>query len=423
MNFRYAALTTLLSVVATSAVGAAPDQFLPPIGGPGGGYFTSRCATNYILSGVDVNVGNDVDGVHILCRESRGPTGGGGYGDSHHFGGYGSEQVDLVCPEEAPLLAGIEVTYEGEQTIIVNGVHVFCSLGLPNQPLPVFPNKVFDGPVIGGGTPLRSARAMCPAGFVAVGITGRSGTWLDALSLICGSPREVLAPPPRPRGPVKSLGRINTGAPAQRNPNVHSICDAARDALCRQSPAAPNLVAQCRAQGGYAAAGPSNIDLENARARGETLAAGDDVLDLLRSRTPDPDRRGFEVGLGIWAGNTAPGPGKQRYHDALTSAEQRGFDLAAAYSLPRNKYDALVKVGLSIDAGDSDVQRARTGDNDPFYWLGFDIASGLFGDPAAGSQGSKVLDAGAMAIRDSLNYAGKRGFNASMQLHFGRTYQ
>jgi hypothetical protein len=426
MNIRLLALTTLIGVLAASAQGGAPeahDQILPPIGGPGGGQFFSRCGWGEILSGVDVDVGDDVDGIHILCRQSHAPTGGAAYGSNEHFGGYGSEQVGLFCPDETPAVAGLEVAYEGEQTIIVNSVHLFCSLGLPNQPLTTYPSKVFDGPAIGGQVPLRSGRAICPAGLIAVGITGRSGKWLDALSLICGTPPYVPAPPRPPRVPVKSLGRVNTGLPVQRNPNVHSICDSARDALGRQSPASPNLVAQCRAQGGNATAGPSNVDLERVRARGEALAAADLSMGLLRARTPDPDRRGFEVGLGIWEGNTAPGPGKQRYHDALTGVEQRGFDVAAAYTLPRNKHDALVKVGLAIAAADPEVRAARAADSDPFYWLGFDIASGIFGDPAAGSQGSKALDAAAVVIRTPLDATAQRGFNASMQLHTGRTYQ
>jgi hypothetical protein len=421
MKIRFAALLISLGVAGANSAHAQVDQLLPPMGGPGGGYFSSRCASGYILSGVGVNVGDDVDGIHIVCRQSHAPTGGGGYGSSQHFGGNGSAQVDLVCPEEAPAVAGLDVAWEGEVTVIVNSVHVFCSLGLTNQPLTTYPSKVFDGPAIGGGNPMGSARAVCPAGLVAVGITGRAGKWLDAVSLICGAlPYDPS--PPAPREPVKSIGRINTGAPVQRNPDVHSICDAARDALGRQSPAAPNLVAQCRAQGGNATAGPSNVDLEKMRAHGEALAAADLSAGLLRARIPDPDRRGFEIGFGIWDGNTAPGPGKQRYHDALIGAEQRGFDVAAAYALPRNKHDALVRVGLAISEADPEVRAVRAADGDPFYWLGFDIASGLFGDPAAGAQGSKALDGPAVAIRTPLNAAGQAGFNASMQLHLSRKY-
>jgi hypothetical protein len=48
--------------------------------------------------------------------------------------------------------------------------------------------------------------------------------------------------------PAKSLGRVPTSSPPTPGPQ-RSICDAARDARARNSPAAPNLEAQCRASG------------------------------------------------------------------------------------------------------------------------------------------------------------------------------
>ena len=80
-------------------------------------------------------------------------------------------------------------------------------------------------------------------------------------------------------------------------------------------------------------------------------------------------------------------------------------------------------VGAVINAADPEVAAARSADPDGFFWLGFDIASGLFGDPAAGSQGQRVFGAEAGAIRESLNAAGQRGFNSSMKLHLGRSYR
>ncbi len=167
----------------------------------------------------------------------------------------------------------------------------------------------------------------------------------------------------------------------------------------------------------------SNADLEAITIRGGVLAANDPMADALRARLPEgAARRGFDIGLGIWDGNTAPGPGKQRYHDALITAEQQGFDIAAAYALPRNKYAGLVSVGAAIAAADPEVSAARVADPDPFFWLGFDIASGLFGDPAAGSEGHKVVGPGAIALRNSLNAPAQRGFEAAIRLHRARSY-
>jgi hypothetical protein len=171
-------------------------------------------------------------------------------------------------------------------------------------------------------------------------------------------------------------------------------------------------------------AAPALPEIAAVETRGAEAAAQDPLANELRNRMAEgPARRGFDVGFGIWIGNTAPGPGKQRVHDALNAAEQSGFDVAAAFALPRNKYAALAGVGAAIGNADQEVATARNAENDVFFWLGFDIASGLFGDPAAGSEGSKVLGAGAIAIRDSLNAPAQRGFNASLALHLGRSYQ
>jgi hypothetical protein len=254
-----------------------------------------------------------------------------------------------------------------------------------------------------------------------VGINGRAGKWLDSVGLICGAlPYDATPKPLPPKSqPVKSIGRVNTGSSP---PPSRSICDSARDALSRQSPAAPNLVATCRAAGGAATSAISNADLENVRLRGEYMASMDDAAAGLRNRLDGAARRGFEIGLGAWDHNTAPGPGKQRYHDALITPEQQGFDLAAAYALPKNKHAALIEVGVRIANADAEVTAARAVDPDVFFTMGFDIASGLFGDPAAGSEGSKAMGPGAMEIRNALTLPGRRGFDASTKLHFARAY-
>jgi hypothetical protein len=54
-----------------------------------------------------------------------------------------------------------------------------------------------------------------------------------------------------------------------------------------------------------------------------------------------------------------------------------------------------------------------------FYWLGFDIATGIFGDPALGAQGNTATGPGSLKTRDSLSADGLKGFNASMALHLG----
>lgn len=441
MNCRYIC-TALLALIA-GPVFAQVDQVLPPMGGPGGGQFFARCRQGDILVGLDLRVGDDVDAIRPICARLNAPTYQGERIVSPMFtadlhsggpinGGKGGAPAALRCPNAAPAVNGLEVAYEGESTVIINNIHLFCGLALPNQPLTNYPTQVFDGPAIGeadrgvliGGRriPLGQARATCPPGLVAVGINGRSGRWLDAVSLICGAlpydPNPGLVQPKNQ--PAKSLGRVNSGTEQPRPPA--SICDAARDAISRQSPAARNLLAQCQATGGSATSVTSNADLEQVRMSGEFMCSMDNAAGELRGRLDTGARRGFEIGLGIWGKDAAAGPGKQRYRDALTTAERKGFDIAADYALTKNKHAKLIEVGSAIARTDEEVAKARNADPDVFFGLGFDIASGLFGDPAAGSEGSKVVGAGAMAIRNALNDAGRRGFDASTKLHLSRSY-
>ena len=62
----------------------------------------------------------------------------------------------------------------------------------------------------------------------------------------------------------------------------------------------------------------------------------------------------------------------------------------------------------------------RNAEADPFYRLGFDIATGIFGDPAKGAQGNTATGPGSLGIRDALSVAGQKGFNALVAFHVSR---
>src|SRR4051812_14065730 len=122
---------------------------------------------------------------------------------------------------------------------------------------------------------------------------------------------------------------------------------------------------------------------------GRTLIKQDPrAMELYRRQGEDAGQFGFKVGMGAAKGNTLPGPGKTNIGTKLSPAERQGFDIAVAYSIERNANAHLAAVGLKIAKLDPEVQDARTADRDVFYWLGFDIATGIFGDPALGAQGN-----------------------------------
>ena len=158
--------------------------------------------------------------------------------------------------------------------------------------------------------------------------------------------------------------------------------------------------------------------------RGEEIANRDPLTFTLRNLQPQgPARRGFDIGMAAAERDTEPGTGKQRIHDSLLPAEQQGFTAAVTFSLARNKNAKLAATGAAIAKSDVLVAQARSADWDPFYQLGFDIATGLFGDPAKGTVGSTQLGPGSLAIRSGLNPAGQRGFDAAAKFHFSRKYR
>jgi hypothetical protein len=158
-------------------------------------------------------------------------------------------------------------------------------------------------------------------------------------------------------------------------------------------------------------------------ARGVEIANQDPLAIELRNQQPEgPTRRGFDIGMGAAAGQTAPGPGKDKIRDSLPVAERAGFVTAVMFSLERNKYADRAATGARIAAADPVVAEARNINSDMFYRLGFDIATAIFGDPKLGAQGNTALGPGSIEIGDSLSPSGQRGFRASARLHLSRKY-
>ena len=225
---------------------AQADEYLQPIGGPGGGQFQARCAGNELLAGFELRAADDVDAIRPLCVTAYGPrdTSAASYSDFH--GGGGGAPANVICPRHTPIVTGMWVAAEGVDTLVVNNIHLFCGLAASVTEAGDAPATIFDAPAYDNDSGfitrfsgIASDTERCPDGQVAVGMHGRSGIWVDAIGLICAAPRLA----------VKSIGRIDTGtpSPSPSHPPGWTICDSARDARARNSPAAPNLEAQCAA--------------------------------------------------------------------------------------------------------------------------------------------------------------------------------
>lgn len=222
----------------------------------------------------------------------------------------------------------------------------------------------------------------------------------------------------KPRA-VKPARRIKVPGP---DTPALSICEAARMARARNNPAAPGLEARCRAE--EAAQTQAPIDLDALAERGPAIAEQDPLaVELREQQTDDAARRGFDIGMAAAERQMEWGPGKQRILDSLPGrAEREGFKAATSFSMERNRYAERAALGAKIAAEDATVAEARGAVADPFYRLGFDIATAIFGDKARGAQGNTATGPGSLGMRNSLSPAAQRGFDAAVQFHLSRKY-
>ena len=198
----------------------------------------------------------------------------------------------------------------------------------------------------------------------------------DLVPLDCIANRTV-----RPNASGMSIARVQ----ARRTPGTPgAICNAAQAARMRNSPVAPRLEAQCRAwEAAQFVTPPSITDKlaeDDADSRAAGLITGDVLFAAARELLEiDAERRGFDIGVRASLGQTEYGPNKQALHDRLDAAGQRRFRLAVSIALDRNRHHALADVGAGIALASVELTAARSTEADVRYWLGFDIATGIFG--------------------------------------------
>jgi Fibronectin type III domain len=249
--------------------------------------------------------------------------------------------------------------------------------------------------------------------------------------------------PPSSRPPVdppKVVGRVNVGpsAPSQYSySGWPPICNSALSARARNSPAAPTLEAQCRAQGGDPSRPPvdppkvvgrvnggpltpSQLELED---KGSLIVSADMLLTAMRDLEPEgPRRDGFEIGVAIAADQTLWGPGKQAMIDSLPESEKNSAERSAHFVVTRNanaKFDSD-GVGIAERETRAEVIAARSAEPAGYYTLGFDIGAGIFAGVARGGSGHTLPGPGSASIRNSLPPPGVRGFDAAMKLYMDK---
>jgi len=253
-----AALVVGMWVLALSGFARA-DEHLDAIGGNGGGNFEAHCPAGQLLTGFDLRAADDVDAIRPLCvTASSRRSVSAAAAEDNWYGGSGGRPAKILCTRYNPIVTGMYVYADGEDTTVVNNIHLYCGEATntepPNEAASAFLDlpKFHDSGVFSTFISPMHGTQRCRSGQVAVGMHGRSGRWVDAIGLICGDPPPLIG---------KTLGRVPSSSPPHP---PRPICDSARDARARNSPAAPNLEAQCAASKAHAKAAEKAVEKASA---------------------------------------------------------------------------------------------------------------------------------------------------------------
>jgi len=209
------------------AAPAAALTQIPAFGGKGGGPFRSTCSGD-VAVGIYVRAGAWIDAIGLKCASFDAASGRfrRPAWNKAFDGGYGGSPQTALCPGES-YVSGLKLgfTREVSEPKYIDYVEVACT--------PVGGGEVhriclqsgegcWDSHPSPPGFQIPSAPFLpgpdvqtCPPGEAAVGLHGRSGTYLDAVGLLCGPKPAIAAPAPAaPAQPkvIRPLGRQFTQA-------------------------------------------------------------------------------------------------------------------------------------------------------------------------------------------------------------------
>lgn len=227
----------LLFLLMIAAVAAAPAHATERAvrGGPGGGPFRTDCGSEYVV-GLYARAGFWIDAIGLKCgsfgpdNKWRQPAGNRAY----HGGPGGGLTPDKLCPTTS-YISGLMFgfTRDGNDPKYLDFVEMTCT-NLVTGAVTRVCLETGGGCPIGregrddwllGTTFIAAKTQKCPASEAMTGLNGRSGTFVDAIGMICGpKPKLAAAPPPPPPkcadnemlikgkcGPIPILPGSNTG--------------------------------------------------------------------------------------------------------------------------------------------------------------------------------------------------------------------
>lgn len=159
-------------------------------GGLGGLPFLRMCPQGYGLVGLRGRGGSLIDAIYPVCGSiADGPNIPRGFSSQIPLdvvGGSGGTGYERLCPEGTHV-TGARGRVSGD---FVRGVSLFCGIIAEQQADVENQGSTSRGsgglPPIGDASEGRSFRHSCPDGYVAVGISGQAGAYVDSLAFVCG---------------------------------------------------------------------------------------------------------------------------------------------------------------------------------------------------------------------------------------------
>jgi hypothetical protein len=214
--------SVLLSLAASAVLFLAVDAHATMTeiqGGPGGGAFTLACPDGEVLVGFRARAGAWVDAIGLVCSAYSPATKKVSSNLKRHgfAGGTGGGPQEAYC-ESNQAVTGIALAHtrgNGLPRQYINTVGMLCNHQITVDRCissgegcgPIAPTM--RGTLVKTSHDYQYDVINCPASEIATGIQGRSGSYVDAIGLICARPPTASHRPAAtpPGGPAMRLPR------------------------------------------------------------------------------------------------------------------------------------------------------------------------------------------------------------------------
>lgn len=191
------------------------------VGGPGGGAFRDVCGLDQYLTGFAVRSGSVFDAVIPFCgtfNDRTGLIGAPGAPGDRHGGNGGGLQGPVTCNNDQ-YVSGVMFGYttERDEAKYIASISITCAPIKPGGRSSKLDIRAAAGRIGHGGFG-------CGDGKAVMGIHGRTGIYVDALGLICGSRPIPTVAPQRPPADTQACNTYAATATQKAQLNVELAC-------------------------------------------------------------------------------------------------------------------------------------------------------------------------------------------------------